>query len=572
MKYLAFALVISSLILSSSEAQEEGHEKPYLDFWNNWLTPQQYAEQLNYVQNVMKDESEAEGTFKGKRREIFEAQKWKCVGPNVVRVLNGDRSVNSDIVFHGRVRALKWYNDPSLGWELYLAASSGGLWIGHTTIFVGRIWNSLGDNLPNQSVGAFDIKPGDPKTIFVGTGDFQRFTGAGLYKTTNRGLSWTKVPLRFASGALIYNDPDSFTDLFYDPTDASIMWLSSTFGVFKSTDGGITWLQVPVDTTAPNQTVHDLVIDPSDHNRLYAAFGFPGPARLIWRTSNGGTNWQRADAGLPTTNLGRTIALDISSSNPLVLYAAVSDAKLQLRGIYKTTDRGTTWNPTSSQPYDYMGGQAHDKNVIRVHPTDANIVYAGSIGFIKSTDGGASWTVPNRGHDDQTVIDFDPIDLSKMYVAGDGGVFRYDDAANAVRNVDEIFAPGSIIQSYSLDYAASKTTVMIGGTQDNGTLVTEQGGTESASWTMFSGCDGGNHVSISPATSAEFFFNSWCGKHHPRLRSLDRGATVDDINSGLIDTNLYYTPISLGKKVVNLLFTVSPTTLYYSTDKGNNWL
>ncbi len=568
-KYLILSvLIIASFVVLNAQSPEEENDKPYLDFWNNWLTPAEYSQQLDYVQNQMKDEFAAERKLKARRNEILAAQMWKSVGPRAVRTLNGDHTINPNIVFHGRVRAFQWYNNPTTGWETYIGASSGGLWAGKLTIF-GREWTSLGNNLPNPSVGALAIKPGDPKTIFVGTGDFLRFTGSGLYKTTNRGASWDKI--RLIAGAAEAT-PGSVTDLFYDPTDQAIMWLSSDVGVFKSIDSGATWSRSPVDPSQPWWAVHDLVIDPSDHDRLYVAFAFArdGYGKMIWKTTNGGASWAPSNFGLPYDDLGVSIALDISPSNPAILYAALTNTKNELKGIYKTTNRGALWDLTSSQPYDYMYRQGATKNVIRVHPTNPDIVYAGSIGFIKTTNGGASWTIPARGHDDQTVIEFTPGDPSMMTVAGDGGIFRYRDAYNDVYNGDEMFFPQAMIQSYSLDYAVSETNVMISGTQDNGTLVTLSGGTGGGEWTMFSGCDGGNEVAIDPRYSSNFFFNSWCGPS-PRLRSLDKGGSITNINSGLPDT-IYYSPIGQGKGNPDYLFTVNTEALYYSNDQGNSWL
>ncbi|HEV8537618.1 MAG TPA: hypothetical protein VGR15_01740, partial [Bacteroidota bacterium] len=118
-----FVLIATAVIGLQAYAQQEEPEKPYLDFWRNWLTPQQYAVQLNYVQNQMKDESEVERNFKGRRREVFAAERWVGIGPSHVK------RTDPNLSFYGRIRVIhRFYNPIYSRWELYCGASSGGLW------------------------------------------------------------------------------------------------------------------------------------------------------------------------------------------------------------------------------------------------------------------------------------------------------------------------------------------------------------------------------------------------------------------------------------------------------------
>ena len=553
-------ILISSAFFAFSlpiMAQEE-REEPIKDYIKNWLTPEQYLNAYRYIKTQMKDEQQME---KGRKRgeELSGTKGWTCIGPGFVT------TADPMIVYHGRVRAFQWYyNSSTSNWDAYLGASSGGLWYGKYGI-VFRQWVSLGDKLPNPSVGAFAVDPTDSKKIFVGTGDWNRFTGAGLFATSDRGLNWTSAVLH-DGGKTWY--PSYITDLFYNPQNSNTMWLSSDAGVFKSTDHGVTWNLNVVDPTNRNWAIFDMVINPLDTNILYVARAYGGG---IFKTTNGGASWNALLGGLwfIDGNVGQTAALTISPSNPNVLYAAFSDSNNNMRGIYKTIDGGDHWAATTTQPYYARDGQTAHVNVIRVHPTDPNTVYAGSVFLTRSTDGGNTWSYPNRGHDDLTMIDFLPGNPNIVYLGSDGGLYKLDVEMNQASNFNEMFSPGSIIQSYGFDNAWSETGFLVSGTQDNGTMRIVNPPQENAVWFDFDDhCDGANYISINPTNSSEFYLNKWCGTNWPRERTTTKGDAITVIDNGVMQ--VWQTPIVLNKGSL-VLYTIDTTNIYYSTNQGDSW-
>src|SRR5688572_28518218 len=140
-------------------------------------------------------------------------------------------------------------------------------------------------------------------------------------------------------------DSQTIARIVIDPKDANTVYvavLGHLFGpnrergIFKTTDGGRTWNNVKfIDE---NTGFTDLVMDPRDSRTLYAAsyqrrrsaalFNGGGPGSGIWKTTDAGATWTKLSGnGLPGGTMGR-IALDVSRSNPNIVYAQLEAQNL----------------------------------------------------------------------------------------------------------------------------------------------------------------------------------------------------------------------------------------------------
>src|SRR5262249_50544849 len=131
---------------------------------------------------------------------------------------------------NGRISGIDVRAEPAGGYSVYAGAANGGGWRAQGA----PVWTSLGDNLPKQTVRAFAVHPNKRDDIIVGTGDFARPNGlgAGMWRTTNGGATWTAIALPLAT------PPQYFYRIIYHPDDASILIAASSSGILRSTDGG----------------------------------------------------------------------------------------------------------------------------------------------------------------------------------------------------------------------------------------------------------------------------------------------------------------------------------------------
>ena len=168
-------------------------------------------------------------------------------------------------------------------------------------------------------------------------------------------------------------------------------------GVWKSTDGGETWRNLNPSSSDVDRTATDVVLDPLDPGRVYAAILSLG----IYRSGAGGEpgTWEKVAGGLPETGFSR---IELAAGPPTppatgaTLYAAFAATNSDLLGIFKSADGGATWTQ-AARPQ--IQGQANYNLALAVDPIDANVVYYGTSANNKITAArsGAAGTAGRRG-------------------------------------------------------------------------------------------------------------------------------------------------------------------------------
>ncbi len=343
---------------------------------------------------------------------LFQELTWRNIGP-----LRG-----------GRTKAASGV--PTQPHTFYVGAVNGGVW---KTIDAGRTWNPIFDDQPTGSIGAIAVAESDPNIIYVGSGEGMPrpdlSTGDGLYKSTDAGRTWTHLGLRDGQQIpQIVVDPGNPNRLFvavlghpYGP--------NTERGIFRSLDGGASFEKVLYKDE--NTGGIDIALDPVDPNTIYAVMWetrqgpwengvWTGPGSGLFKSTDGGMTWRALTSGLPTfaEGLGR-IGVTVAPSDPRRLYAAVDAGRNG--GIFRSDDAGETWTRANSDPR--VVARPADAADVRVHPTNPDIVYVPTIVAWKSVDGGRTFTAWRGapGGDDYQRLWINPTQPDVMLMTADQG-------------------------------------------------------------------------------------------------------------------------------------------------------
>ncbi|ANM29597.1 hypothetical protein ABI59_08420 [Acidobacteria bacterium Mor1] len=388
---------------------------------------------------------------------------WEPMGPEPSRFGGwafGDIS--------GRVTALA---ADTAGGTLYLGAAAGGLW---KSTDDGVSWQAIFDQAGTQTIGAVTVDPNDPQTLWAGTGDYiescEGYFGIGLMRSTDGGVSWEP---RNGSGSSTLEDLSNFSSVVVDPRNSDHLLVggrirgctgdgsSTTGGLFTSDDGGATW------TERLTASIYEIQQDPSVFDTYWASTN-----QGIYKSTDNGQSWiQQTASGLPTGSTGRT-ELAIAPSDGNTVYA-LFDSGNSGDEFWRTTDGGASWSLMSSGG-DACDGQCWYNAVVRVHISDPDTVYRGSIRIYKSEDGGATWAdlsnpwgSSQKVHQDMHVLLMDPSDPNKVWAGGDGGLWLTDDGGANFSNRNGNLG---ITQFYAIDVHPTNTDIICGGAQDNSSL------------------------------------------------------------------------------------------------------
>lgn len=485
---------------------------------------------------------------------LMASNEWRNVGPHNIG---------------GRIKAVA--ANPLNPSTIYIGAASGGIWRSYDE---GRHWHSISDLLPTQAMGAIVIDPVDTAVVYAGTGEasyaLNTFDGGGMFKSTDGGDTWREI------GVGTLPPYGRASDMVIDPLNPSRVYAAipdgfrdeAHIGIWRSTDAGETWTQV-----LPGR-MNDIVIDPINPNILYTASSSVTSGRDaarygVFKTTDGGDSWNAlALPGVNDTLMGRT-SIGICAARPEVLYLGVStlsgNDRTPLLGVFKTTDAGASWRKLEV-PFDYMVSQGWYDNIMGVHPDNPDIVYAGGVKLIFTTDGGESWTrVADQGyggivHVDQHAIDFNRQDPSIVYLGNDGGFFVGSGNGTAWEKRDLGLA---ITQFIGGAMHPSSDEVLFGGTQDNGTLLSES----APLFDLVLYGDGGN-TAIDPRRPEVMYTTKETLKFY---RSDDFGRTWTRMQNGMgLDRSLFYIDYAMDPSNPDILY-LGTFNLYKTTDGAKSW-
>ena len=374
----------------------------------------------------------------------------------------------------GRVTAI----DVDLSDEdrIFVGTASGGVWLSENG---GISWKPIFDDQPTQSIGAIKINQSNPDEIWVGTGEGNprnsQNSGAGLFQSLDAGKTWIYRGLKETKVIHRIIIDEGKPGTVYVGAQGSQWGKSQHRGVYKTTDGGLTWEK---NLYIGEQVgIADLVVDPSNPNKLIAAmwefgrspyfFNSGGPGSGMHITYDGGKNWKQitSENGLPEGELGR-MGIAISASDPDIVYALV---EAQKNALYKSYDGGESW--TRHSTHGNIGNRPFYYSELYVDPKDENRVYSLWSYLSRSQDGGRSFRIianyGNNVHPDHHAFWISPNDPSYLIDGNDGGLNISNDRGNTWRFITNL----PVGQFYHVNVDDDFPYNVYGGMQDNGTWV-----------------------------------------------------------------------------------------------------
>jgi VCBS repeat-containing protein len=414
----------------------------------------------------------------------------------------------------GRIRAIL----PLSPSTILIGGVSGGLWKTTNCCSTSTTWTPIDDWMANLGVSSLIMDPTNANVMYAGTGETSgtSFRGAGVFKSTDGGNTWIQL-------ASTNNNQWYFVNrLAISPNGANLMAATGT-GLYRSTDGGATWSQ------RVSSNWRDVKFDPTNSNNAVA-----GGSGFSWYTTNGGLNWTTATFNPAIT--GR-VELAYSPSNPSIVYASINQNS---GDVYKSIDGGHTYTRVNTGQ-QLLSSQGDYDNTIWVKPDDPNFVVVAGVDMYKSIDGGTTFTKiaywgyswhyrnPPSPHADHHALVSIPGSNLAMLNGNDGGIYYTADVTTAGTNADYnlgwVYMNNNLGITQFYGIAGNNNGVIIGGAQDNGaTLYSPANGTNG--WTYFSGGDGGK--AAADPTNPNYLYNEYIyGKIY---RSSDGGATVDKID------------------------------------------
>ena len=513
---------------------------------------------------------------------------WTPIGPSpIAQSGRQDNGLTSAIAIN-----------PNNGNIIYQGTAGGGAW---RTLDGGVTWTPIFDRQIALGIGepaGIAIDPTDTSVIYIGTSS--RVTpqaAGGLYKSTDSGASAVRMGFGFPAGNVgnaTQFANQSINVIIVDPGAPNTVYLSSSSGVFRSTDGGLNWIR----GTGSNGDARSLVLDrtsPSGARILYA--GITG--RGVFRSIDGGQNWTLilgpatpqvvtavgGTAGAAFSKVVVDLAPPTSPPNPAgiqVIYVALSGSggAPDPVGLFLSTDGGTNWTQSAAtgMPGNTQGGYSFHMAVDPASPGDGvnDIIYVGSVGQGRLAGGAASFTALTGMHADTHAWAFfrpTPSSASTIYCGNDGGIYRSTDNGTTWNALN-----GGGLQSGLFYNLAVKPdaggSVALGALQDNGIQTTA--GVASPTWNSPQGGDGWD-IAYDGVTAGRAYGTSgfWSPAPCTRVwRSEDDGASwPTDITpwGTTSDAGCYLSSITCDPSAAGIVYASGNQNLWQTQDAGATW-
>ena len=431
-------------------------------------------------------------------------------------------------------------NDPT-GNTVFCGGIAGGMW--KCTNFLSGIpnWTANDDRFDNLAISYICQDPSNPAIMYFSTGEAtsnaDAVYGGGVYRSTNAGTTWTKLP-GTANNIRNFKVVCDAQGNVYLASRITTFPLVNNAGLLRSKDQGNTWENItPANLTSSN--AHCTDIEVTSTGKLNASFGYTTsgttnkiqhvytttPATVTsatWSNSTGIRN-----SGLYSLRLEMTSLAD-------TMYAATVNSAANVDSFYKSIDGGATWTKqnTTAPPTGILSGQGWYNITMSINPSNAAEFIIGGLDAYRSTNSGLTatsrvtfWVGSGTPyvHADHHFMQWWRVgNQSRIVIGGDGGIYVSNDAGATFTDKNRNLA---IKQFYDgAIHPAQGSNYLLAGAQDNGTHQLKNAGLSYS--TEVTGGDGA-FVHINQQ-NPKIQFSSYVFNQY--RRSVDGGATWQPIN------------------------------------------
>ncbi len=386
---------------------------------------------------------------------------------------------------------------PSNPMVYFVGYTGGGLW---RTDDAGLSWKNISDGqFTSSTIGAIAIAPSDENVIYVGTGEHavrgQSSTyGDGMYKSTDQGRTWKKIGLDMSKQISAVRVHPTNPEIVYVAVQGDRWKGTADRGVYRSMDGGVTWKLVLKGDNATSGA-SDLSMDATNPRILYAAMW--DHQRQPWMVRSGGAGsaiWKSTDAGDTWTRLSDglpklmgKIGVAVSPANPERVFAIV---EAEAGGLYRSDDAGKSWRLMTGDRLIQTRSWYYMN--ITADPKNENVVWVMNAPIVRSIDGGRTFQTVAAMHGDNHQLWINPRDSRYIANANDGGGSVSLDGGKSWSTQDN----QPTAQFYHVAVDDGFPYKLYGGQQDNSSVIIQSfgdgGRVDIRDWKSGPGCESAN--------------------------------------------------------------------------------